>query len=111
MGAPSGTASSNRLLINSTTTFSGLSETTRFRRMVISELGGNNSCEASTGYVVVTVATPPVVNNQTTICASVTFEATGHELVLTVTGTTSTSIQFDPLQVTLWPTEITSGWL
>ena len=105
--------------INSTThSFSGtLSETTRFRRMVISELGGNNSCEASTGYVVVTVATPPVVNfvntTTTTICAgdTVTFEATvggagtfnyyfyinGGPAAYSVTGTTSTSIQFDPV--------------
>ena len=105
--------------INSTThSFSGtLSETTRFRRMVISELGGNNSCEASTGYVVVTVATPPVVNftntTTTTICAgdTVTFEATvggagtfnyyfyinAGPAAYSVTGTTSTSIQFDPV--------------
>ena len=118
--------------INSTThSFSGtLSETTRFRRIAISELGGNNSCEASTGYVVVTLATPPVVNfvntTTTTICLgdTVSLPRLEEQVLLTIISTLMqdqrlTVSQVPPqrqysliqwlMQVILWPTEIISG--
>ena len=59
-----------------------ISESTRFRRVPISTLNGNNSCEGDpTGFVVVTIGTPPVITftniTTTTICTgdTVQFEA------------------------------------
>ena len=60
--------------------------------MAISDLNGNNSCEEATGFVVVTISTPPVINftnlTTTTICTgdTVQFEATAggvYHLIIT----------------------------
>ena len=99
--------------------FSGtISESTRFRRVTISNLDGKD-CEETTSFVVVTLAIPPAVNfvntTTTTICAgdTVSFEATaggggapfnyefyangGITAVHSYTGTTSTLVTFDPV--------------
>ena len=98
---------------------STVTESTRFRRVTISNLSGKD-CEETTSFVVVTLATPPAANfvntTTTTICAgdTVTFEATagggggapfnyefyangGITAVHSYTGTTSTLVTFDPV--------------
>ena len=94
-----------------------VTESIRLRRVLISDLGPGQLCEEATGFVVITLANPPVVTfsnlTTTTICAgdTVTFEASVGGVgtfnyyfyinsgppAYSVTNTSSTSIQFDPL--------------
>ncbi|MGB2347178.1 MAG: hypothetical protein ACPH7K_01730, partial [Flavobacteriaceae bacterium] len=94
-----------------------ISESIRLRRVLISDFGPGQLCEEATGFVVITVANPTAVTftnlTSTTICTgdTVTFEASVGGVgtfnyyfyinsgppAYSVTNTSSTSIQFDPL--------------